>query len=61
MSDWPEWLLWLVPYAVMLPLMFGIVDYGHRATPDVFLSAAYATGSMRPRPDTASRTLLPPR
>ncbi len=24
---------------------FGIVDYGHRATPDVFLSAAYATGT----------------
>lgn len=23
---------------------FGIVDYGHRATPDVFLNAAYATG-----------------
>lgn len=24
---------------------FGIVDYGHRATPDVFLNAAYATGT----------------
>ncbi|MCU1397611.1 MAG: putative oligopeptide transporter oligopeptide-binding protein [Acidimicrobiales bacterium] len=24
---------------------FGIVDYGHRATPDVYLNAAYATGT----------------
>jgi peptide/nickel transport system substrate-binding protein len=24
---------------------FGIVDYGHRAVPDVFLNAAYATGT----------------
>ena len=37
---------WCATYPCAGGVEFGIVDYGHRPTPDAFLNAAYTTGGV---------------